>query len=534
MAGPWEAYQQQGAPADQAPLRITVRPQDAAGPWQAYASQPAASEQPAPTAPSMLESIHQTVSDVTTGLGQGATFGFADELVAAGLTPIELGIGLVTGSDEGKGIGSRISDSYGRAIGKVRADVKQAKERSPVASTIGEIGGGVLSAGGLAKQGVTLLNPATQGYRQMIGRGAAEGAAYGGVHGAGTGEGVEGRVDQAAKGAAIGAGAGGVFGAAGARIANKAAARSAPTLDELRTATNLAYKEAENANVIIRPDRYQAVVDRLFTRLANEGVDPTLHPGVMAAFKRLEDLKGAPVPFQTLDILRRVANGAGKNIANPDERRLARLMVEEIDDLMGNLKPSDVMTGDGAMAGEMIRAGRQLWSRVRKSEALENVIERATNRVGANYTAAGFQTAVRQEIKSILNNPRKLRGFSKEEVSMMKGIARGGSTENLLRMVGKFAPRGVVSGGLMGAATASNPVLGLTAWGASEAARSASAAITKKKLSTLVEAVRRGGPRVLNALSAKQRSILDSAIAGGEITLEQLGLPARPREVVAR
>jgi len=494
------------------PLKITVRPQDA---------NPAEGTQPG-----VLENIHQTASDAAFKLNQGTTFGFGDELVAAGLTPIEMGIGLATGGDEGKGLGERISGAYGRAIGKVRGHLKQAEERSPVASTAAEIGGGILSAGGLAKQGVTLLNPATQGYRQMIGRGAAEGAAYGGIHGLGTGEGLEDRAQKAAGGAATGAVVGGAFGAVGARAANRAASQATPTGEGLREAANLAYKEAENANVIIRPERYQAMVNNVFTKISNEGVNPTLHPGVMAAFKELETLKGEPVPFKTLDILRRVANSAGRSITNKDEGRLAGHIVDEIDKLMNNLGPRDVLTGDGALAGEMIRAGRSLWSRSRKTEALEDLVESATNRVGANYTAAGFQTAIRQEVKAILNSKSRSRGFSESEIAIMKGIVRGGPTENLMRYIGKFSVRGPVTGAIAGAGVLSNPAVAIPMMGVAEGARAASAAMTNKRLELLMEAVRRGGPRVLNALKPEQRAIIDTAIASGEITLNQLGIPA--------
>lgn len=484
---------------------------------------------------SMLERARQGVSDLTSGLGQGMTFGFADEIAAAGLTPIELGIGLATGSDGGKGVGERIGDAYGRAVGKVRADVKQAQERSPVLSTVGEVGGGVLSAGGLAKQGVTLLNAARPTYPGMIARGGTEGAAYGGLHGFGTGEGLEDRAQRAASGAGFGAATGGAFGALGARVANKAAQGTAPTVDDLRAAANVAYREAENANVVVNPQRYAKMVDDLFTDLANDGFHPDLHKGVMAAFKSLEDLKGHPVPFQTLDLLRRIANSAGKSIANRDEGRLAGKVVDKIDDLMGGLRQSDVLFGDPQKAVTAITKGRELWSRMRKSEMLEGIMERAGDRVGANYTAAGFQTAVRQEIKSILKNPKLLRGFSQDERDMMRSIVRGASVENFLKHVGKLAPRGIVGATLGGGAgyTLGGPAGAAAVWGIGEAAKRGSTAITNKKLNNLVELVRRGGPRVINALRADQRALLDSAIAAGVLLPDELGLMPQRQPALA-
>lgn len=480
---------------------------------------------------SMLQGMGETLSDATTGVVQGATLGFGDELLSAALTPFEMARGAIRGTDEGKGIGQRVGDAYSRALEFNRGLDKQAAERSPIASTAGEIVGGAVTGGGLARGGVSLLNAAKPTYKSMIGRGAAEGAAYGGVYGAGTGEGMEDRLGRAATGAAVGAVTGGVMGGVGARQASKAASASTPTLDELRAASKIAYDEAKNANVVVQPQRYKKMVDDLYQDLVKGGVDPGLHPGVTRAFDRLRELESQPVAFETLDILRRVANSAGKSLQNRDEGRLAGLIVDKVDDLMNNLGPRDVLSGDGRLAGEMIRAGRALWSRVRKSEALEELVERATNKVGANYTAAGFQTAIRQEVKSLLNNKKALRGFSEQERNMLKALNRGASVENVLRQLGKFAPRGIVSTTLSGGAgfALGGPAGAAAVMGGGEAAKQISARMTQAKLTRLIEAVRRGGPRVLQALPAEQRAAVEAAIAAMTPAQEAIGVyPQRP------
>lgn len=496
--------------------------------------------QPAPEAPpkSFLQSGHEALSDATQMVGQGLTLGFGDELMAGGLTPIEVARGAIQGQDEGKGLGERIVDSYSRALEGIRGIDKRARERSPVASAVGELAGGAITAGGLAKGGVTLLNAAQPTYRSMIGRGAAEGAAYGAVHGAGTGEGLQDRAQRAAAGAGIGAVTGGAMGGVAARsAANAAKGQGTLTSDDLKDAAKVVYDAADQMGVVVNPASYQGMVQRLWGRLVNEGVDPTLHPGVISAFQRLDELASQPVAFQTLDILRRVANSAGKSIQNKDERRLAGIMVDEIDKLMNGLKPADVVQGNGEAAGKLIVAARDLWSRARKSEDLENLLERAADRVGANYTAAGYQTALRQEFKNLLRNQSALRGFTQDEREMIRGVVRGASVENFLRQVGKLAPRGVVGttlGGGFGYA-AGGPVGAAAVWGVGEAAKRASTAMTNSKVQSLIEFVRRGGPRVLQRLSPQNRALLDTAIETGAITPQELGLmPSAPVPVAIR
>lgn len=490
--------------------------------------QPAALEAPQPEKP-FLQSAGEAVTDATQLLNQGLSVGFGDELFAAGMTPFEMARGAIRGTDEGKGFGDRISDAYGRALEFNRNIDASARERSPVASTIGEVVGGAVTGAGLAKGGVTLLNAAKPTAASMVGRGAAEGAAYGGLYGAGTGEGFEGRATGAAKGAVGGAVTGGAIGAIGARMVNSAAAKAVPSLDDLKTQANSAYKAAEDAGVVVDPFRFRQVVDDMFTTLANEGIDPTLHPGVTAAFKRLDEVAGTPVAFQTLDILRRVSNAARGSVS-PDERRLASILVDKIDDFMGNLKPSDVITGNGAAAGQSIKTARGLWTRLRKGEMIEELIVRAENRA-SQFSGSGYENALRTEFRNLVQNKAKMRGFNKTEQAALRHVARGGVVENILRMIGKFAPTGVVSSALSGgtgfavagpAGAVALPAIGF-------AARRGATALTQGNADRAGRIMRAGGQINPQQLTPAQRAALDAAISTQPAVQNQLGIQPRPR-----
>jgi hypothetical protein len=501
---PWEKYQQ-------------AAPQ-IAGPWAKYAQPDTKQAEQRPSDDGMPL---QSFRDSSVGVGQGVTLGFADELFSAGMTPLELARGHFTGQDDGKGIGQRISDAYGRALDFNRKFDKAAQDRSPASTTIGEVVGGGVTAGGLARGGVTLMNTARPTTGNMIARGAGEGAIYGGIHGVGKGETTQERIEGGITGGAIGAITGGAIGGVGARQARKAAIADAPTTQELRQMANTAYKAAEDSDVVVNPARFKSMVDDMFTTLANEGVDPTLHPGVMQAFKRLQELQNQPVAFKTLDILRRVANSAGKSIQNKDEQRLAGIMVDKIDDLMNGLRPQDVLSGDGAAAGRAIVTGRDLWLKMRKSEVLENLMERAENRAGANYTTAGMQTAIKQEMKNLLNSKHGTRGFSEQEKNLMKAIVRGGPMENITRLVGKLAVRGPVSGviSILGGNAIGGPAGAAVLAGAGEGAKALSARMTTQKMENLMAAVRRGGPAVLQRLSPETRAML-SAFEAAQVPIQ--------------
>lgn len=166
---PWERYAQQAAPA-----------QD--GPWTRY-------QQAAPEAekPGWLQSVDSVVRQVA----KGATFGFADEIAAAG----NAAVGSVTGQP------GTFSERYDAGLAAERGRDKQFERDNPGTSV-------ALQAGG------SLLNPATRFVArgslplQMAGN-AAVGGAIGGVAGFGEGEGgIEKRLGSAYLGAGTGAAVG--------------------------------------------------------------------------------------------------------------------------------------------------------------------------------------------------------------------------------------------------------------------------------------------------------------------------------------
>lgn len=224
MAGPWEKY---AAPVEAAPADVP--------PWAKYAA-------PALTPPIDAVQIVETINRQfapdavagrqdddsalhrfatrgalaagNTGIQQGMTLGFGDELMAGALSPIEALKGAITGEDADKGFGQRMADAYGRALDRERGTLHQAETDHPIATGAGNLAGGLMLGGKAQEAGLTLLKGAPS-----IWKGAAEGAGYGALQGFGSGEGgVQKRLDSALTGAEIGGGGGAAIGAASKAI----------------------------------------------------------------------------------------------------------------------------------------------------------------------------------------------------------------------------------------------------------------------------------------------------------------------------
>lgn len=292
-----------------------------------------------------------------------------------------------------------------------------------------------------------------------------------------------------------------------------------PTTPELKSMAQQAYKEAHDAGVAVKHTAYNNLVSNIVKDMQQEKINPKLHGDTTAAVSQLIShvvRRKAPdemarltgiVPkeptrtfdLQELDTLRRVAGIAerGFDPQKADDRRLAGKVSDSIDEWLQNLKPSDVSAGDVQKASFAIKQARGLWSRMRKAEELDAIHEKALNKLGANYSNAGLQTAYKQLYRQLLDSKRS-RFFSREEKAAMQMVVRGDKTERVLRYLGKFAPTSPLAfwlgggsgyaaiGGLPGAA------LGAAVAGTGTAARALSNLKTQSNVDKVNALVRRG------------------------------------------
>lgn len=217
---------------------------------------------------------------------------------------------------------------------------------------------------------------------------------------------------------------------------------AAPTKEALKEAATAAYKRAEEAGAIISQDALTRAQQRIASALENDRLDSTLHPDTTAALKRFVNEKG-PVTLEKLETLRRIAKDA-EGAQRPSDAKLAGDLVDSIDEFAEGLTQKDFVSGTPeAVAAN--KAARNYWSRARKAEELDYLMERAQNNAGANFTQSGLENALRQQFKSLANNQRRMRLFTAEEQAAIRRVARGTPGENAIRLLGKMAPTGPVS-----------------------------------------------------------------------------------------
>ena len=246
------------------------------------------------------------------------------------------------------------------------------------------------------------------------------------------------------------------------RAIDRAIRDAAPTRQALEQSSRNIYNQIDELGVSIRPSAYERLPKQLRNIARNEGFNRRLHPKVHAALDEFDQLLEGVPRVGDLDIARKVMQSAARSV-EPEEARLGRMMIDNVDNYLDNLRPESMVLGDqrGAEIGSMYREARGLWQRAKKAQLIEQAVELAGDQL------AGFESGLRNQFKNLLGRitRNKVKGFTKDEVAAIRQVVRGGKVENTAKALGKFgfsedqAVRMLVPGlGVAGGAAVGGPV----------------------------------------------------------------------------
>ena len=353
--------------------------------------------------------------------------------------------------------------NIGRAVGLADDEdetTKQAIEGLKTqtgAVTAGEIAGE--SAPFLAVGG--LLSGLAKTAGQKVLAGAALGASEGGLVTKGRG----GSAKEIALGTLLGGVTGGVVPVVGARLSGGSGARSgrlaaareilkeptekeikeavklaAPTPQQLREASAKIYDSVKELGVQIKPESYDTFLNGLRKRALDSGLDApsagrSLTPESQTVFSRLEGISGDDlITVDGLERARRSAQNSASvasRAGNNADASINNLIVDEIDDYLQKIDVQDFTNTSKNIGGEL-GAARKLWGKARKSELLNEAVEKA------NDQASGIENGIRIQFRQIINNKKKSRFFDKEELEAMKSVVQGSASANTFKRIGKL------------------------------------------------------------------------------------------------
>lgn len=404
-----------------------------------------------------------------------------------------------------------------KALGFSISDTQPQSTGQRVARRVGqEVGASTIPALGLLGRGAGAATTVGRGVDDMARAAQAAPGAFLGAEAAGAvGSGLGGAAaqeiaPQSALAEILGQVVGGGAAAGGMLAANKPT--RAPTIDALKARQKAAYNTVDASPAQLTPEATQALQGRVQGRASADGMDPFLAP---KASRVADKIGGLETPsISEVEKARRLVGRDVAGAIDPTERALGVGMKDEITDYLSNLQPSQVTGGDPADAIAALGEGRQMTQRIKKSQDINNRIYKAENRAASSGTGGNEVNAIRQNIRQILDDPRKRRGYSKEEIAAMESIVRGTPTQNALRMIGRFSPSagalpamaGVTAGAALGPLGAVPSAMGYLAKGGAEK-------LTRGAVGSLDEMIRSGGTAAGRKLSEAQKSALAALLA---------------------
>lgn len=218
------------------------------------------------------------------------------------------------------------------------------------------------------------------------------------------------------------------------------------------------YQQLDASGIQLNNEAFSNSMTNIQKGLRSEGYTPKAYPKITGALEELTST-AQPKDWTELQALRKMIKGAQASI-DPDEKRLASILLDKYDDYLLSVPKTDVVSGDVKQVGRLWDDARDAYSRMKKSEVFEDMLKNA-ELDKSKFTQSGAENSLAQQLRTLAKNDKKMRLFTQDEQKAITQAAKGDTTQNLLKFFGRFAPTGPVSGIFTGGATAMAPAVGI-------------------------------------------------------------------------
>jgi hypothetical protein len=249
------------------------------------------------------------------------------------------------------------------------------------------------------------------------------------------------------------------------------------------------YDQLQASGVQLKTDEFVDSMNSIAKGLRQEGYTPTGYPKITGAIQELTST-AQPKDWTEIQALRKMIR-SGQTSMDPEERRLASILLDEYDNYLMTVPKNAIASGDMKNAGELWSQARNSYSRMKKSEVFEDMLNEA-KLDRSKFTQSGEENSLAKQLRQLAKNDKRMRLFTKEEQAAIEQAAKGGTAQNLLKFFGRFAPTGPVSGMFTGGATVMNPAVGLTMAGTAAASRVGATNMRRASVNELSNLMRMG------------------------------------------
>ena len=267
----------------------------------------------------------------------------------------------------------------------------------------------------------------------------------------------------------------------------KQEALSTQALDRIATDR---YDQLQRSGVQLKTDEFVNAMDDIAKSLRQEGYTPKAFPKVAGAIEELTST-AQPKDWTELQALRKMIRSGQKSI-EPEERRMASILLDDYDNYLMTVPKESIASGDMKNAGQLWSEARNAYSKMKKSEVFEDMLNEA-KLDKSKFTQSGEENSLAKQLRQLAKNDKKMRLFTKDEQDAIEKAAKGGNVQNMLKFFGRFAPTGVVPVGLSVGTTALAPMIGIPLTIGAAGSRGLATNMRRGSVEDLTNMMRTGG-----------------------------------------
>lgn len=239
------------------------------------------------------------------------------------------------------------------------------------------------------------------------------------------------------------------------------------------------YDALEQMGFKFKNDPFVADMNDVAKNLRAAGYTASGFPKIKGAIEELTS-STQPKDWAELQALRKIIRSAQKSI-DPDEKRLGSILLDRFDDYLMNVDQTKVETGNTKVMSKTWGEARDAYSKMKKSEIFTDMLEEA-KLDKSKFTQSGAENSMATQLRQLAKNDKRMAMFTSEERDAIRKAAEGDNAQYLLKFFGKFAPTGVITGGVAGGITYHDPFTGAVIAAATLASK---AGATKYRMGTI-------------------------------------------------
>ena len=332
------------------------------------------------------------------------------------------------------------------------------------------------------------------------------------------------------------------LGAGGLSALRRTPQAEAPSLADIQAARDADYAAVQNMGVTVTPAALNREATAATANLASIGLTEDVAPKTVAVLEKLGNRPTA-ASITDIDNARKVLGNIAKGSTSPSsmeriDAAAARFAIDHIDDALPKLSPTDLASGAArhADAIEALTNARGNAAAAFRAQDLDRTAYRASLNAAAANSGMNVENSLRQQLKSILTNPARARGFSADEISTMESIVRGERLRNVIRTAGNVLGGGGGLGALAAGAAghAVMPGAGILTPVLGRGLKMAGNAATNRAFNRLDEMVRRRSPLGQAApvpppvprISPFRAALINAALARPTLSPDRVPVPA--------